>query len=119
MIDFSKKVNELIAHEDEKIRRLHQQAMGHTTQIDFPTVGLGDDISELLANSKEQNRLLIEQNQLLREENERQKQQLIEEKQEKENAQKLARNARIFSWISFGVTTIISIASFLVTILIR
>lgn len=43
-------------------------------------------------------------------------QQVEEAKRESEKAKKDARNAKIFSWISFSVTTLIAVASLIVAI---
>ena len=116
MIDFSKMANDIIAYEEKNRKAMHERMMNAIPSIELPKITLGEDISELLANSKEQNRLLLEQNRLLQEENERQKQQLIEAQKEKEQAQKSARHARVFSWVTFGVATAISIASLLISL---
>lgn len=110
--NFFNMANDLMEHENQK-KVIYEQGM---KKIDIPPITLGQDISELLANSNEQNRLLTEQNRLLQEENERQKQQLIETQKEKEQAQKSARRARVFSWVTFGVATAISIASLLISL---
>ena len=115
ILDFSNMANDIMAH-DAKIKWAQEQAMTPIHLIEPTTIGLGDNISELLDNSNEQNRLLLELNRLLQEENERQKQQLIEAQKEKEQAQKSARRARVFSWVTFGVATAISIASLLISL---
>lgn len=98
--------NELMEYENRK-RMGHEQGI---KKMDTPPITFGQDISELLANSNEQNRLLTEQNRLLQEENERQKQQLID-------AQKVAKRANLKSAISFCVGTILSIVGILVALL--
>ena len=109
MIDISKMANDIMAYEEKKRKAMYEQAMNAIPKVELPTISLGDDISELLANSKEQNRLLTEQNRLLQEENERQKQQLIDSQKEKELAKKSARNSKIFAWFSLGLSILIGV----------
>ena len=109
MIDISKMANDIMAYEEKKRKAMYEQAMNAIPKVELPTISLGDDISELLANSKEQNRLLTEQNCLLQEENERQKQQLIEAQKEKEKVEKRLKKERVVFWITFIIPTIISI----------
>ena len=97
--------NELMEYENRK-RMGHEQGI---KKMDIPHITFGQDISELLANSNEQNRLLTEQNRLLQEENERQTQQLIEAKQEKLKAEKRLKKERVIFWITFIIPTIISV----------
>ena len=109
MIDISKMANDIMAYEEKKQKAMYEQAMNAIPKVELPTISLGDDISELLANSKEQNRLLTEQNRLLQEENERQKQQLIEAQKAKEKVEKRLKKERVVFWITFIIPTIISI----------
>ena len=97
--------NVLMEHENQK-KVIYEQGM---KKIDISPITLGQDISELLANSNEQNRLLIEQNRLLREENERQKQQLIEEKTERQKAQRREKQKDFLAWLTLAVSTIIGV----------
>ena len=97
--------NELMEYENRK-RMGNEQGI---KKMDTPPITFGQDISELLANSNEQNRLLTEQNRLLQEENERQKQQLIEAQKEKEKVEKRLKKERVVFWITFIIPTIISI----------
>ena len=103
--NFFNMANDLMEHENQK-KVIYKQGM---KKIDIPPITLGQDISELLANSNEQNRLLTEQNRLLQEENERQKQQLIEAQKEKEKVEKRLKKERVVFWITFIIPTIISI----------
>ena len=103
--NFFNMANDLMEHENQK-KVIYEQGM---KKIDIPPITLGQDISELLANSNEQNRLLTEQNRLLQEENERQKQQLIETQKEKEKVEKRLKKERVVFWITFIIPTIISI----------
>lgn len=103
--NFFNMANDLMEHENQK-KVIYEQGM---KKIDIPPITLGQDISELLANSNEQNRLLTEQNRLLQEDNERQKQQLIEAQKEKEKVEKRLKKERVVFWITFIIPTIISI----------
>ncbi len=91
---------EVIAQGKEIHKRMYEQIVGKT---EVQPITLGQDISDLLDNSREQNKLLLEQNKLLQE--------------EKEQAQKEARSAKIKSWISFGVNTILSVVAILIALL--
>ena len=90
---------EVIARGEEIHKRMYEQIVG-TPKVQ--PITLGQNISDLLDNSREQNKLLLAQNKLLQE--------------EKEQAQKEARNAKIKGWISFGVNTILSIGAILIAL---
>lgn len=64
-----------------------------------------------------QNKTLREQVELLKEENERQKQQLLQSQKNEELARKEAKSSKIFSYISFGVATVLSIIALIVAII--
>lgn len=64
-----------------------------------------------------QNGTLREQVDLLKEENERQKQQLLQSQKNEELARKEAKSSKIFSYISFGVATVLSIIALVVAII--
>ena len=69
----------------------------------------------------EQLKQLVEQTQLqnnfLNEENKRQKQQLLQSQKNEELARKEAKSSKIFSYISFGVATVLSIIALVVAII--
>ena len=62
-------------------------------------------------------RLIHKDNQRLKEENERQKQQLLQSQKNEELARKEAKSSKIFSYISFGVATVLSIIALVVAII--
>lgn len=67
------------------------------------TLPVVEELKALVEGLQEQNRILQSQ--------------IDEAKKESEEANKEARKAYVFSWVSFGVATIISIAALLVSII--
>lgn len=58
-----------------------------------------------------------QQNQLLREENQRQQKQIIQAQENEMRAIKREKKNKIFSWLTFSVATVISVASLVVAII--
>ena len=67
------------------------------------TLPVVEELKSLVEGLQEQNRILQSQ--------------IDEAKKDGEEAKKEAKKARIFSWISFGVATVISIAALVVSII--
>lgn len=73
-------------------------------------------LKELVDTIKAQNEILSKQVDLLVEENERQKAQIATVEETEKQARKEARHSRVFNWVTFGVTTAISIAALIISI---
>lgn len=73
-------------------------------------------LRELIDTIKAQNEILSKQVDLLKEENERQKEQVDTAKESEEQARKEALRSRVFNWVTFGITTVISIAALIISI---
>ena len=73
-------------------------------------------LKELVDTIKAQNEILSKQVDLLVEENERQKAQIATVEETEKQARKEALHSRVFNWVTFGVTTAISIASLIISI---
>ena len=76
-------------------------------------------LKELIDTIKAQNEILSKQVDLLIEENERQKGQVAAAKESEEQARKEALRSRAFNWVTFGITTVISIAALLISIVVK
>lgn len=86
-----------------------------------PVVKIAADgpLHELVDTIKAQNEILSKQVDLLKEENERQKKQIDAAQAAEEQARKEAVHSRIFNWITFGITTAISIAALIISICVQ
>lgn len=73
-------------------------------------------LKELVDTIKAQNEILSKQVDLLVEENERQKAQIATVEETEKQARKEALHSRVFNWVTFGVTTAISIAALIISI---
>lgn len=73
-------------------------------------------LRELIDTIKAQNEILSKQVDLLKEENERQKEQVDTAKESEEQARKEALRSRVFNWVTFCITTVISIAALIISI---
>lgn len=73
-------------------------------------------LKELVDTIKAQNEILSKQVDLLVEENERQKVQIATVEETEKQARKEALHSRVFNWVTFGVTTAISIAALIISI---
>ena len=73
-------------------------------------------LQQLVSETQNQNRILSEQVSLLRQENDLQKQRIEEAKEAEKEAKKEAKTARFFSWLSFGVSTLIALASLVISV---
>lgn len=73
-------------------------------------------LKELVDTIKAQNEILSKQVDLLVEENERQKAQIATVEETEKQAKNEALHSRVFNWVTFGVTTAISIAALIVSI---
>lgn len=73
-------------------------------------------LKELVDTIKAQNEILSKQVDLLVEENERQKVQIATVEETEKQARKEALHSRVFNWVTFGVTTTISIAALIISI---
>lgn len=73
-------------------------------------------LKELVDTIKAQNEILSKQVDLLVEENERQKAQIATVEETEKQARNEALHSRVFNWVTFGVTTAISIAALIVSI---
>lgn len=76
-----------------------------------------DHLKELVETIKEQNVILGKQIDLLSEENAMLKEQIEDAKVSGEFAKTEAKKTKIFSWISFGVATLVSVAALIVSII--
>lgn len=80
--------------------------MGHRLEQEHKeaerTANLNKNFQSIVAEMQTQNNILA--------------QQVEEAKRESEEAQKDARNAKVFSWITFAVSTLIAVASLIVAI---
>ena len=76
-------------------------------------------LKELIDTIKAQNEILSKQVDLLIEENERQKGQVDAAKESEEQARKETLRARVFNWVTFGITTVISIAALIISIVVK
>ena len=74
---------------------------------------------ELVDTIKAQNEILSKQVDLLKEENERQKEQIDTAKETEKQARKEALRSRVFNWVTFGITTVISIAALIISIFVK
>lgn len=75
-------------------------------------------LRELIDTIKAQNDILSKQADLLKEENERQKEQINAARASEEQARKEAAHSRVFNWITFSITTAISIAALIISIFV-
>lgn len=91
----------------------HENLVAKYVPVTNPVV---EQLKKLAGQTQEQNEILLNQVELLKEENERQKSQVAEAEKAEEKAQKEAKHAKIFSWISFSIATVISIAALIVSI---
>lgn len=73
-------------------------------------------LKELVDTIKAQNEILSKQVDLLVEENERQKVQIATVEETEKQARKEALHSRVFNWVTFGVTTALSIAALIISI---
>lgn len=73
-------------------------------------------LKELVDTIKAQNEILSKQVDLLVDENERQKAQIATVEETEKQARKEALHSRVFNWVTFGVTTAISIAALIISI---
>lgn len=73
-------------------------------------------LKELVDTIKVQNEILSKQVDLLVEENERQKAQIATVEETEKQARREALHSRAFNWVTFGVTTAISIAALIISI---
>lgn len=73
-------------------------------------------LKELVDTIKAQNEILSKQVDLLVEENERQKAQIATVEETEKQARNEALHSRVFNWVTFGVTTAISIAALIISI---
>ena len=88
-----------LANAEIAMREIERENARKDAQRNVPIVdGLHGIVSEMQA----QNKILA--------------QQVEDAKRESEKAKKDARNAKVFSWISFSVTTLIAVASLIVAI---
>ena len=78
----------------------HQSHLSNIIPIPNPTV---EQLKKLVEEAQEQNKILQSQ--------------IDDAKKDGEEAKKEAKKARIFSWISFGIATAISIAALVVSII--
>lgn len=76
-------------------------------------------LRELVDTIKAQNEILSKQVDLLKEENERQKEQVDTAKEAEKQARKEALRSRVFNWVTFGITTVISIAALIISIFVK
>lgn len=74
-------------------------------------------LKELVDTIKAQNEILSKQVDLLVEENERQKAQIATVEETEKQARNEALHSRVFNWVTFGVTTAISIAALIISII--
>lgn len=86
-----------------------------------PVVKIAADgpLQELVDTIKAQNEILSKQVELLKEENERQKEQIDAAQAAEAQAHKEAIRSRIFNWVTFGITTVISIAALIISICVQ
>ncbi len=75
-----------------------------------------DSLNELVNVIKKQNNILLKQVALLTEENNRQKECTKLAKEAEKQAQREKLRARVFNWVTFGVTTAISLVSLIISI---
>ena len=75
-----------------------------------------DSLQQLVSETQKQNKILSEQVSLLKRENELQKQRIDETKEAEKEAKKEAKNARLLSWLSFSASTLIALASLVISI---
>ena len=73
-------------------------------------------LKELVDTIKAQNEILSKQVDLLVDENERQKAQIATVEETEKQARKEALHSRVFNWVTFGVSTAISIAALIISI---
>ena len=83
---------------DWQQQRLENQRLLSQIQDNNPNASL----KQLVLEAQQQNKILA--------------QQVEDAKRESEEAKKDARNAKVLSWISFSVTTLIAVASLIVSI---
>ena len=87
------------AHAEKAMREIERENVRKEAQRSAPIIdGLHGIVSEMQA----QNKILA--------------QQVEDAKRESEEAKKDARNAKVFSWITFAVSTLIAVASLIVAI---
>lgn len=106
--EFERQREEMVAQQRALERMLVAQPVVKTS-VDSP-------LKELVDTIKAQNEILSKQVDLLVEENERQKDQIATVEAAEEQARKEALHSRVFNWVTFGVTTAISIAALIISI---
>ena len=79
----------------------------------------GGPLHELVETIKAQNEILTKQVDLLKEENERQKGQIDAAQAAEEQTRKETLRSRVFNWVTFGITTVISIAALIMSIVVK
>ncbi len=84
-------------------------ARAEQLKIDRQNAPIIKELQEVITTIKNQNEILVKQMSLLQEENERQKEQV-------KQAEKAARKAQIFSWVTFAITTAISVVAIIISI---
>ena len=85
---------------DQERRERIEDAVEANKKSTLPMV---EELKSLVAELQEQNSLL--------------KSQIDEARKDSEEAKKEAKRARIFSWVSFGITTAIAVAALVVSII--
>ena len=88
-----------LANAEIAMREIERENARKDAQRNVPIV---DGLHGIVAEMQAQNKILA--------------QQVEDAKRESEEAKKDARNAMVFSWISFSVTTLIAVASLIVAI---
>jgi len=86
--------------------------------VQVSKVSADTPLKELVDTIKAQNSILSKQVDLLKEENERQKKQVEAAKAAEGEARKEALHSRIFNWVTFGITTAISIAALIISVFV-
>ncbi len=106
--EFERQREEMVAQQRALERMLVAQPVVKTSS--------GSPLKELVDTIKAQNEILSKQVDLLVEENERQKAQIATVEETEKQARKEALHSRVFNWVTFGVTTAISIAALIISI---
>lgn len=98
-------------------QRMLERMVVTPSVVQVSKVSVDTPLKELVDTIKVQNEILSKQVELLKEENERQKEQVEAAKATEEEARKEARRSRVFNWVTFGITTAISVAALIISIL--
>ena len=92
-------------------RMKESQRLEELAKIDRQNAPILKELRSIMAETQEQNRILVEQNRLLAEENERQKEEVKIARQQEEKASREAKRSNRKFWLSTGVAMVTIVVS--------